>query len=123
MKILYVDDERISRRNGVGFFREQGHSGYEAGSEPEAVRPMEAASFFDAAIVDYQLPNGFTGIDLLKRFDEMFPETTKILITGLNSDAVRNAAATIGAVFVAKPFLLEDLLQTIKEPQRLLPAQ
>jgi DNA-binding response OmpR family regulator len=72
-------------------------------------------SFFNIALIDINLPDK-TGIDLLRRFREMFPSRINIMITG--SAMLKNAvdALNLGAnAYILKPIDFIKLEQIMTE--------
>jgi len=70
---------------------------------------------FDCAIVDLNLNEPRTGLDILKAFKERSPRTEVILITGFGTLEAAVEALRRGAFdFISKPFKVEDVLQTVR---------
>jgi CheY-like chemotaxis protein len=75
---------------------------------------------FDAVISDYQLPGTLTGLDVLRDYHQLYPTRPMVLITAQDGET-RKQVESIGGIYIAKPFLLEDLLQIINRRLRIGP--
>lgn len=106
--ILLVEDEPILRRNLGLFLKTEGYFVADTGSGAAALDLMSSSSF-DAVISDFRLGNKVNGLDVLTRFEQCFPGKSKILVSGTTTD-LEPRCESIGAFFIRKPFLLDDLL-------------
>ncbi|HWQ35182.1 MAG TPA: sigma-54 dependent transcriptional regulator [Blastocatellia bacterium] len=118
-RILIVDDE-VGIRFGVrDFLRSGGYEVVEAASCREALEHFQSACP-DAAIIDYQLPDG-TALELLPNLKGTSPETPVIVLTGHGSIDLAVRAIKEGADhFLTKPVALPALLTIL---ERLLENQ
>jgi putative two-component system response regulator len=112
-KILIVDDEPANVRILERLFRRQ-HNVITAESGEEA---LELLSLHDVALIisDQRMPV-MTGIDFLKRAAEMRPQAVRIILTGYSDANALVEAINSGIVYkyVAKPWVNEDLMQTVQ---------
>lgn len=112
-KILIVDDEAANLRMLERLFRNQ-HKVVGAGSGAEA---LELLRIHDVALIisDQRMPS-MTGIEFLKRAAELRPHTVRIILTGYTDVTALVEAINSGVVYkyVTKPWVNEDLLQTVK---------
>ena len=115
--VLLVEDDPINRRNLAAFLGEEGYSVEAVDNGLAALRLTEQGTF-DAVISDFQLRGKIDGIDVLTYFERSCPGKGKILISGRSGLEAR--CAIMGAVFIAKPFELTDLLLVL---QSVLPKQ
>jgi DNA-binding NtrC family response regulator len=115
--VLVVEDDAISRRNLAAFLDGEGYSVETADSGPAALRLIEDCTF-DAVVSDFQLGGRINGVDVLSYFERCRPGKGKILTSGRSG--IEAHCATIGAVFIAKPLNLTDLLLKL---QSVLPEQ
>ncbi|HYY24701.1 MAG TPA: response regulator [Candidatus Udaeobacter sp.] len=118
--VLVVEDDAISRRNLAAFLGEEGYSVETANSGPAALRLIGDCTF-DAVVSDFQLGGRIDGVDVLSHFERSRPGKGKVLISGRSG--LEAHCATLGAVFIAKPLNLTDLLLKLqsvlpKQPQR-----
>ena len=119
MRVLIVDDDRVSRALVRAVVDDEGHFAIEADSAEEAI-PTIAAGEVDVVITDWQMA-GMSGPELatyvraaaLDRYVYVILLTAnnnpESLITGLNSGADD---------FVTKPFNLEELAVRLRVAQR-----
>ncbi len=126
--ILVIDDEP---QVCEGIQSVLSRSGYfvEAYTHPRAAVRSIAASHFDLALVDYQLP-GMLGDQLIREMRQIRPETTFAAMTGYGSADVANRMLGQGAAaYFEKPILdiadfrrrIRDLLQKREETDRVTP--
>ncbi len=106
--LLVVEDEEIIRTTLREFLLGEGYSVRDAATKAAALQ-LARQQDFDVAICDVQLPDG-DGIDLLRRLQQINPETFSLVITAYAT--VENAveAFKAGAFdYLVKPVLFEDL--------------
>jgi DNA-binding NtrC family response regulator len=106
-RILVVDDERLVRWSLSERLRADGMEPVDAASSAEALE--QASKGIDAAILDYQLPDG-DGLSVLKRLRQIDPDMPVIMLTahtdvGIVVDAVKAGASD----YVTKPFDVNDV--------------
>ena len=85
-------------------------------SDAEAALELLRAERFDIAILDFFLP-GIDGVDLHRRIAAIDPvlASRTIFISGLvQSKANLDYFLTHGATYLAKPFKVDDLLETVE---------
>lgn len=114
IRLLLVDDEesylevlskRLSKRHIAVTTASSGRAGI------QAMRRAE----FDVAVVDLKMPD-LDGLEVLKIFKAMAPETKVIILTGHGSQRAARQGLALGAFdYLTKPCDLEDLLAKIKE--------
>lgn len=112
-KILIVDDEPANLRILERLFRRE-HTVISASSGEEA---LELLSLHDVALIvsDQRMP-AMTGIDFLKKAAEMRPQAVRIILTGYSDANALVEAINSGIVYkyVGKPWVNEDLMQTVQ---------
>ena len=112
-KILVVDDEPANLRLIERLFRHD----YEVIIALNGREAMELLRQHDVALIlsDQRMPE-MTGIEFLKCAAEMRPHTVRVVITGYTDVNALVEAINSGVVYkyVTKPWLNEDLLQTVK---------
>jgi diguanylate cyclase (GGDEF)-like protein len=105
-KILVVDDEATVRSVLIQVLEEDGYTVTGAGSGTRALEILERDSF-DLVITDIKMP-GITGLELLEKVKERYPDTQVIIITSYASLDTSLSALRNGAYdYLFKPF--EDL--------------
>jgi DNA-binding NtrC family response regulator len=106
MRILVVDDERLVRWSLTQRLRADGFDVVEASSLSEAVSQSRQ---FDAAILDYRLPDG-DGVSLLKRLHHVDPDLPVVMLTASKEvDTIVDAVKAGAADYVTKPFEVDDV--------------
>jgi CheY-like chemotaxis protein len=113
VKLLLVENEAISRAALTQFLVNEGYSVVPLASGEEALKILETENF-DVVITDYRNGDAVTGVDVLRRFDELTPGRGKILMSAY---APHEIGLLADAAFVPKPVDLEDLLATVKNLQ------
>lgn len=113
-RILVIDDELGIREIIAEALEREGFCVDKAENGKEAIEKSEA-NFYNAAIVDWRLPD-IEGTNLLGKLKETTPKMAKILLTGYPSmnnavDAVNKGADA----FITKPVDFEILLKKVKE--------
>lgn len=111
--ILIVDDEDIVRKSCVRILSPRGYNLQTARNGDEAIKKLKNEPF-DLVLADLVMPD-ITGIDLLKKIKEEWPETEVIIITGYGTVKTAVDALKYGAYdFIEKPFTPEVLLNSVE---------
>lgn len=108
LRVLVVDDERISRESTTQLLISAGYSAESAENGFLALDSLEQ-SHCDVVLSDLRMPN-MSGLELLRKIKEIRPDVDVIMMTayGTVQDAVKsmhNGAAD----FLTKPFSFEEL--------------
>jgi DNA-binding NtrC family response regulator len=107
LRVLVVDDERLVRWSVGQRLRAEGMEVFEAASVADAVQGSRQV---DAAILDYQLPDG-DGLTVLKRLHHTDPDLPVVMLTAHKDvDTVVEAMKAGAADYVTKPFELDDVV-------------
>lgn len=111
--ILVVDDEEPVRRLVKTILSFQDYSVGDAGNMREALQLMSEEPF-DVLLTDHMMPGG-TGLDLILQANQLYPDTVKILLTGVGDRDLYREAINRGAVFslIEKPFHNQLLIDTV----------
>jgi DNA-binding NtrC family response regulator len=110
--LLLVDDHALSRRSLARALELAAHTVYEA-ENGEAAVDLLASRPFEVVISDLRLPGKINGLDVLRQQKEKSPRTRLILITAFGSARTQTEAQVLGAVYIEKPFSLQDMLSSI----------
>jgi DNA-binding NtrC family response regulator len=111
--VLVVEDEELMRNILRELLTEAGHTVYTADSAETAVE-IFAGNEIAATLTDIKMA-GRDGLELLDQIKSMDSEAVVIIMTAYSSVDSAVAALRKGAYdYVTKPFVNEDLLQTIK---------
>ena len=122
MKTLLVDDNRLS----LDILHEICGASPFAEIVGEFTDPMEALDFagknaVEFALLDVEMPK-MNGIDLGKKFRELYPKIVLIYVTG-HENAYIDAMRIKADYYVCKPFDREDILEAIERAQLLSARQ
>ena len=121
-RILIVDDHRSVRELLTTKLTHLGYHCRTAEGADPALATLEREPF-DLVLSDIMMP-GLSGIDLLKRLIQSYPETAVVMITAAADTQMAVQAMRLGAYdYITKPFNLEELAVHVEkalERQRLL---
>ncbi len=102
-RILIVDDEEGIRRLLGYMLQAQGYETVLA-SDARDARVKLAEQPFALILCDVNMP-GESGMDLVRDILQQYPHTAVIMVTGLDSSVLANAALEIGVFgYIVKPF-------------------
>ncbi len=113
-RILILDDEAK-----VAFFLRESLEALEhnyevisVSSTDDALHEIERKKF-DLLVTDQRMP-GMTGLELVAKVQERYPDTQFILITAYGSEELFDRARRLGAYrYFTKPFHIDDFVQTV----------
>lgn len=110
--ILYVDDEEKNLDSFKIIFRKE----YDVLVAKSAQEGLEILEKHDIRLVitDQRMPN-MTGVEMLEKIANMYPEITRIILTGYSDMEAIISAINKGRVFryITKPWNKEELKETI----------
>ena len=107
-RILVIDDDDLVREFIEEALRRQGYIVHTADSAEEGLR-LVADQSFDLVFTDVRMP-GASGLDVLRRVRERFPETMVILVTAFGNVEMAVEAMKAGAFeFLLKPCTPEQI--------------
>ncbi|RMF37712.1 MAG: response regulator, partial [Alphaproteobacteria bacterium] len=114
--VLLVEDEAPVRSFAARALRLRGYTVLEAESGEEALEIMERdGEGVDLLISDVVMP-GIDGPSWVRKARESRPDLKVIFVSGYAEDVFRTEGGEVaGAVFMAKPFSLNELTQKVKE--------
>src|SRR5271156_3729681 len=120
-KLLIVEDDASVRSTMVTVLKLEGYAVEAVSSTREAIHLLEAQPY-PIVISDIYLDDR-TGIDVLKTARLHNPEGAVILMSGRGSMETVMAATAGGAFeYLAKPFEMAQMIETIKRAERSLRA-
>ena len=118
-KILIVDDEKSVRYSFSKILKIGNYELFEAENYDAAMEVFHSAQP-DLAIVDIEMP-GKTGLELLKTFKKISPQTPVIIVTAFGSgDRVIRAMKYGAFEYIEKPFDVPNLIKLVEEALRTL---
>lgn len=113
-KILVIDDERLTLKNLMYVLQKEGYEVKGADSGPQGLKYLQAEEF-DVVITDLRMEK-VSGLDILKRCKELWPDTEVIVITAYASvDSAIEAIKSGAYHYITKPFKLEEVKKIVKE--------
>lgn len=120
-RVLVVDDEN-GIRQALKMVLQEDHDVILAASGAEAMDAF-TRNAIDLVLLDILLPDA-NGLDLLKTFKEMDPDTAVVMVTAVKEIQTAVKAIKAGAYeYIIKPFVVDDLLAVLdraQEKKRLL---
>ncbi|GLI53861.1 sigma-54-dependent transcriptional regulator [Thermodesulfovibrio yellowstonii] len=114
IKILVIDDEKITLKNLEHILKKEGYDVTATDSGVEALKLIEKQEF-DIVLTDIKMVK-VDGFEILRKCKALYPDTEVIMITGYAT--VENAVAAMkqGAFYyIAKPFKLDIIRKIILE--------
>lgn len=109
--ILVVEDEPLIRLSVATELRDEGYKVIEAGTVDEALVVLAGDEMIDLVFCDVMMPGTKGGLSLAGWMHEQRPDTPIILTSG--SDTVVRYFRSGTLPFVAKPYVVRDLLEMI----------
>lgn len=115
-KILFVDDEYYALDLLKDIFEGEKYEVVTATSAFAALVLLAKTPGILVVIADQNMP-GTTGIEFLREVCILWPETTRILVSGGADEHLVQSAIDRGEVhtFVAKPWRAAELVQTVNQ--------
>jgi two-component system, NtrC family, response regulator AtoC len=112
--ILVVDDDAVTQDLLREVLGEQGYRVVTSGSGEEALEIGKRESF-DIIISDIKLGPSLSGLDVLRAYKAIQPESEVILITAFGSMETAIEAVKAGAFdYLSKPFKIEEVLLQVE---------
>jgi DNA-binding NtrC family response regulator len=107
-RILVIDDEAVAVKNLAYALQKEGYDVATRGSGPGGIEALEQGSF-DVVLTDLRMDR-VDGMAILKRAQELSPDTAVVLITAHGTLSTAVDAMKAGAFnFIAKPFRLDEV--------------
>ena len=114
LNILVVDDDAETRDLLRECLSEEGYGVVTSGSGEEALE-VGRGEFFDVIISDMRLGTHLNGLDVLRAYKSIQPESEVILITAFGSMETAIEAVKEGAFdYISKPFKIDEVLLQVK---------
>ncbi len=122
MKILMVEDERMTRIALTGTLRKEGHEVTPCPDGHTALAALDTGTF-DVVLTDLNLP-GPDGIEVLRQAIQLNPQCKVIIMTAYASTETAVQALRIGAYdYLTKPFQPDEVIARIGHIDQLLSVQ
>jgi DNA-binding NtrC family response regulator len=109
--ILVVDDDDTIRDTLYDLLSDE-HRCHTAETAESALKLL-STEFYDVVLTDISMP-GLSGLELLGRVRQRYPDTPVIIISGINDQEHAKGMLKMGAFdYLLKPFRLEDVEASI----------
>ncbi len=116
-KILIVDDEQAIRNLLTNYLVTAGYECQTAENVASA-KKMLALTNFDLLLSDLKMP-GESGLDLIRYAKENYPQTGRVMITGVGDSEIACEIMTVGVYgYIIKPMSKEIVLITVENSLR-----
>jgi response regulator RpfG family c-di-GMP phosphodiesterase len=111
--ILCIDDDPLILKVLEDLVNRAGYESFSTQSADAALR-LAVDRQFAVVIADHNMPE-IMGAELLSRFAQIQPSTSRILITGIKSMEIVEAAVNSGEIFrfVTKPWISAEMIATL----------
>ncbi len=114
VRILVVDDELVIRESLSGWLKRDGYHVSTAASGEDALELLKTAGF-DIILLDIQM-DGISGLEVLDRVKEAYPDIDVIMITAFGSvPSAVQAMKSHAWDYILKPFDPDELVILIKK--------
>ena len=118
MKIMLVEDEKITRKTLTDILKKENYDVSSFGDGTEALNSLKNIKY-DVIVTDLRLP-GTNGLDILKSTKELDAKTVVIIITAYATVETAIESLKLGAYdYLLKPFSPEKLLAILKNIEQL----
>jgi HD-like signal output (HDOD) protein len=112
-QILFVEDnELLLELYGNLLLDERDQWATALAPDGETALKLLQKSPFDVVVSDMQMP-GMNGIELLREVREMYPQSSRIIISGFQDQAVAADSLKCTHLFIPKPFETKTLRSTL----------
>ena len=112
--ILLVEDEPGIQLAIKGLLRREGHAVEVASTGRQAVDELGSGAF-DLVLTDLSLPEGLSGLDILRHVKSTHPAIPVILITAYGTEDTAREAVEQGAfAYVPKPFNNDQIRDVVR---------
>ncbi len=114
VRILIIDDEKITLRNLEHILKKEGYSVKTTSSGQNGLKLISSQTF-DIVLTDLKMER-VDGMQILKRTKEISPDTEVIMITGYATVESAIEAMKYGAYhYLTKPFKLDEVRKVVRE--------
>ncbi len=115
-RVLLLDDDRTFGRLLALAVTAGGWSVDVATNRDQALALLQGGEPFSAAICDYELGYGFTGVRVALELLSIDPKLRTMIISGHREEVIRSEPGTRAFGFLQKPFDLQELLDWLQHP-------
>jgi two-component system, cell cycle sensor histidine kinase and response regulator CckA len=114
--ILLVEDEPDLRQMVQAHLADCGYTVLEAANGSQALQVWDAnAGRINLVLTDVVMPEGMSGFDLVGKLREHTPDISVIFSSGFSADLACGEQQLGGAVFLPKPYSLQQLSRVVRD--------
>lgn len=110
--VLLVEEELSARAAVADHLTEGGYEVIAASDSDEALSTLESRAGISAVVTDAHVPGALDGHELARTVCERWPAIATIMTSGHSDPS--SGPVPKGGEFIAKPYLLEHLLPTLR---------
>ena len=115
INVLVVDDDQDTRELLDEVLSAEGYSVMSSGSGEDALE-IGKRELFDVIISDMRLGPDLNGLDVLRAYKSIQPESEVILITAFGSMETAIEAVKAGAFdYISKPFKIDEVILQVQQ--------
>lgn len=115
VRILLVEDEGLIRLVTSLALQGEGFEVVEAWNGDEAARLLDGPDGFDVLFTDVQMPGTLDGLDVAMHARRRYPGMPVLVVSGYAPHLIsRLGVLEPSAVFISKPYGLDELMATIR---------
>ena len=112
-RILFVEDNEILRQlYGAMLPQHSGQWETALAADGEAALSLLTRQSFDVVVTDFHMP-GINGVELVRRVRKLYPQMSRIIISGVDNQKIVADALGDTHQFLAKPFDAKTLKATL----------
>jgi HD-like signal output (HDOD) protein/ActR/RegA family two-component response regulator len=112
-RILFVEDDSLMRQlYTLMLSHESGQWETTMAPDGQTALTLLTESVFDVVVSDMQMP-GMDGIELLTEVRKLYPQITRIIVSGLSDQAAAASSLNCTHLFISKPFDLKTLTSAL----------
>jgi CheY-like chemotaxis protein len=112
--ILVVEDDRAVRSMAVAALESLGYTVLQATDGKRGLEIMQHDGQIDLLFTDMIMPNGMSGVDLIRAAREFRPGTKALLTSGYSEQFIRSVDGMSNVRLLGKPYRKEKLAATVR---------
>jgi CheY-like chemotaxis protein len=113
--VLVVEDDAALRKLTVGLLGSLGYGVLEAANGPSALAQLETAARIDLLLTDILLPDGMSGLVLVREAGARRPGLRSLYMSGYGPSALDELDPSAEDALLMKPFRKADLARRVRQ--------